>query len=107
VAWAADPSIELIEVRKIWDEAPHNAFTDLIRYRDEWFCAFREGRNHVSADGAIRILSSTDGVAWVSAARLTSPIPTCAIEVLHRSGRAADADRDRALHDKTEHTIGR
>jgi hypothetical protein len=26
---------------KIWDGAPHNAFTDLTRYRDEWFCVFR------------------------------------------------------------------
>src|SRR5262249_41969134 len=24
---------ELVEVRKIWDRAPHNAFTDLTRFR--------------------------------------------------------------------------
>lgn len=28
----ADDAIQLIEARKIWDQAPHNAFTDLIRY---------------------------------------------------------------------------
>ena len=27
---------KLIEVRKIWDKAPHNAFTDLVRFKDEW-----------------------------------------------------------------------
>lgn len=28
-----DP-LQLIEVRKIWDRAPYNAFTDLVRYND-------------------------------------------------------------------------
>lgn len=105
VAWAADASIELIEVRKIWDGAPHNAFTDLIRYRDEWFCAFREGQNHVSADGAIRILSSTDGAAWVSAARLTSPDSDLRDPKLSITpdGQLMLIATE-ALHDKTKHT---
>ena len=34
---------KLLEVRKIWDAAPHNAFTDLEYYKGQWFCAFREG----------------------------------------------------------------
>lgn len=69
----AGEGAELVEVHKIWDAAPHNAFTDLIRFRDRWFCAFREGQAHVSPDGAIRILTSIDGVAWESAARIASP----------------------------------
>jgi hypothetical protein len=28
----------LIESKRIWDESPHCAFTDLIRFRDSWFC---------------------------------------------------------------------
>jgi len=63
---------QLIEVRKIWDAAPHNAFTDLIRHRGESFCVFREGKAHVSPDGALRVIVSTDGVNWTSAALLTS-----------------------------------
>ena len=63
---------QLVEVRKIWEAAPHNAFTDLIRHRGEWFCVFREGRAHVSPDGALRIIVSKDGVNWTSAALLTS-----------------------------------
>ncbi|MBM3460293.1 MAG: hypothetical protein FJX77_17375, partial [Armatimonadetes bacterium] len=64
---------ELLEVRKIWDQAPHNAFTDLIRFRDRWWCVFREGQGHVSDDGALRVVSSGDGQSWESAAHLTSP----------------------------------
>ena len=62
----------LVEVRKIWDKAPHNAFTDLVRFKDEWFCVFREGKGHVSPDGALRIIASKDGKDWRSTALLTS-----------------------------------
>jgi hypothetical protein len=57
----------LIEVRRIWDKAPHNAFTDLIRFADTWYCVFREGRGHVSPDGALRVIASPDGRTWNSA----------------------------------------
>jgi len=69
---APRPQAELVEVRKIWDQAPHNAFTDLIRFRDRWFCVFREGQAHVSDDGALRVITSEDGEDWTSAALLTS-----------------------------------
>src|SRR5437868_13120886 len=69
---ATDPKAELVDVRRIGDAAPHNAFTDLVRHRGHWFCTFREGQAHVSPDGAIRVLHSADGVKWESAARLTS-----------------------------------
>jgi len=62
---------EIISCQKIWDAAPHNAFTSLVWFRDQWFCAFREGAGHVSPDGAIRILRSGDGSTWQSAARIT------------------------------------
>ena len=62
-----------VEVRKIWDKAPHNAFTDLVRFRDRWVCAFREGAGHSSLDGKIRIIASPDGRTWESAALLPSP----------------------------------
>ena len=73
VAGAGEPARpELVEVRKIWDRAPHNAFTDLARFRDRWYCVFREGQSHVSPDGAVRLLTSADGTAWESAALLRS-----------------------------------
>jgi hypothetical protein len=51
----------LISVKKIWDQSPHNAFTDLVRFQDRWFCVFREGEGHVSPDGALRVITSQDG----------------------------------------------
>lgn len=65
--------IELVgNAQKIWDAAPHNAFTDLVRFQNEWFCVFREGAAHVSPDGALRVISSTDGENWKSVACLTN-----------------------------------
>lgn len=64
--------IRLVEVQKIWDRAPHNAFTDLIRFKDRWFCVFREGQKHVSPDGALRVICSDDGKQWQSAALITA-----------------------------------
>lgn len=55
----------LVSVERIWDRAPHNAMTDLIRYKGEWLCTFREGGNHVyDGDGSITILQSHDTFEW-------------------------------------------
>jgi hypothetical protein len=66
-------TMRLLESRLIWSDAPHNAFTDLHRQHDRWYCTFREGAAHVSPDGAVRILDSEDGVVWRSIARLAVP----------------------------------
>lgn len=63
--------VELLGVKKIWDQAPHNAFTDLIRHDGAWYCTFREGSGHVpGTDGKVRVIKSADGEAWESAALL-------------------------------------
>ena len=72
VATAGDPKPVLVDVHRIWDRAPHNAFTDLVRFQDRWYCVFREGKGHASPDGALRIITSEDGKHWESAARITS-----------------------------------
>jgi hypothetical protein len=64
---------QLIDLRKIWDQAPHNVLTDLIRFGKTWFCVFREGSSHKSPDGRIRILSSRVGLTWKAAALLSCP----------------------------------
>jgi len=69
----AQKELELLSVRKIWDRAPHNAFTDLIRFQNRWICVFREGARHVSPDGALRVITSADGSEWESAALIESP----------------------------------
>lgn len=56
-------------VAKIWDAAPHNAFTDLVRWNDRFYCAFREGQKHVHGDdGRVRVIASDDGKSWESVA---------------------------------------
>lgn len=62
--------MKLLDVQRIWNRAPHNAFTDLLRFNDRWYCAFREGQAHASADGVGRILVSDDGNRWEPAAEL-------------------------------------
>jgi hypothetical protein len=62
---------ELVSVTKIWDQAPHNAFTDLVRFKNRWICTFRESDMHVyGINGRIRVLESDDGHTWRSAALL-------------------------------------
>ncbi len=56
-------SVELLDCFKIWDDAPHSAFTDLV-WKGHFICAFRQGRGHVSTDGRIRVIYSPDGENW-------------------------------------------
>jgi hypothetical protein len=65
--------VELLSVRKIWDHAPHNAFTDLLRAQDAWWCTCREAEEHGHVPATIRILRSTDGIEWTSVAELNEP----------------------------------
>jgi hypothetical protein len=69
--WAAEPQATLVGKKVIGESAPHNAFTDLIRYDHRFFCVFREGQEHVSPDGKLRVLTSTDGDTWTSSALLS------------------------------------
>lgn len=64
----AEPTV--VSVQKIWDQGDHNAFTDLIRHDDTWYCVFREAAGHVKGDGGIRIIASADGESWESRALL-------------------------------------
>lgn len=64
------PQAELVSVQKIWDKAPHQAFTDLTRFQNLFFCCFREGNAHVGGDGIIRILISSTGDNWVDYATI-------------------------------------
>lgn len=66
------PAGPVRSVVRVGESAPHNAFTDLVRWQDRWWCVYREGQAHVSPDGAIRVLVSEDGQRWTPAARLTS-----------------------------------
>lgn len=69
---SATPS--LLGVWKIWDEAPHNAFTDLCYFNDYWYCVFRESDEHEQGKhGTIRLIRSSDGQKWDSVAHFVDP----------------------------------
>ena len=69
----AEIALHLVDVQMVWDQAPYNAFTDLIKYNGTFFLAFREGSNHYeSRDGVTRVLQSSDGKNWTSAAVVSS-----------------------------------
>ncbi len=61
----------IVSVQRIWDEAPHCAFTDLARFRQRWYCAFREAEDHVGSLGRIRVIASADARSWSSVALFT------------------------------------
>ena len=63
-------SAKIISVERIWDQAPHSAFTDLIRFQDQWWCTFREAEDHGSSIGTVRVIVSGDGERWEPAAVL-------------------------------------
>lgn len=69
----ADPLIEGVviwDVSRISDRNDCRVeLTDLIRFEDAWYCAFREGEihhNHPSGRG--RVIRSSDGETWASVA---------------------------------------
>ena len=66
----SDATPEILSLRKIWGQAPHSAFTDLLRHENRWWCTFREAPDHGASIGTLRVLCSADGENWESAAAL-------------------------------------
>lgn len=62
----SDFDLKVLTVKKIWSSESHNAFTDLVLYKNNWYCVFREATTHKSFDGKIRIISSSDLNSWQS-----------------------------------------
>ena len=70
-ASASAAGLELLRVARISGDAKHSAFTDLVRFKDAFYCAWREASSHVSADGKLRVVRSTDGTNWTPVALMT------------------------------------
>ncbi|MEX0884595.1 MAG: hypothetical protein WDZ72_14085 [Cyclobacteriaceae bacterium] len=59
----AEQTIGSDSVIKIGNEAPHCAFTDLIRFNNSCYCSFGEASSHVrGTDGKSE--SSNQGMVW-------------------------------------------
>lgn len=56
--------LKLKDVRRVDYDAPHNAFTDLVRWKDEWYLTFRAASTHTSADGKVMLIRSPDLETW-------------------------------------------
>lgn len=67
---SAQTPVQPREVRKVYADGKHNAFTALIRFREQLWLAFRTGEGHNSPAGDIIVLKSADGRAWKEALRL-------------------------------------
>ena len=66
-----DARFTLESVERIWAEAPHSAFTDLLQVDDRLYCVFREGDGHVGGvDGRIRVIVRDGRGPWRSLAVL-------------------------------------
>ncbi len=49
---------------KVYGDGKHNAFTDLVRWRNAYYLCFRHGASHLSMDGEIRVMRSADLKTW-------------------------------------------
>lgn len=60
------PSVEVLSTRRIFHNGEHNAFTDLCRFRNEIYLAFRScpDGHMVHPTSSILILASSDGKQW-------------------------------------------
>lgn len=71
----AQPSLELEGVEKVWDQGPHNAFTDLRKFQGKWVLAFREAAAHQGGvkGSKIRVLVSDNASEWKTATTIEDP----------------------------------
>jgi len=56
--------MQLESVDAIYHDGRHNAFTDLVQWKDRYWVCFRNGSEHRSLDGAIFVISSLDLQDW-------------------------------------------
>lgn len=59
-----------IRITRVWDKEKHNAFPDLVQFKDYFYITFREGANHVGNEnnGKVRIVRSKNRKDWESVA---------------------------------------
>ena len=65
---AVKPEVEnpICSIRTLVRDGHHNAFTNLVRWRDELYLTYRRSSGHAQGDGDIILLRSKDGQEWKS-----------------------------------------
>lgn len=60
------PKVKVANIRRVFHNGEHNAFTDLVRFRDQFYLAFRScpDGHMVHPSSSILILASTDANEW-------------------------------------------
>jgi len=69
---AADtPSVKVTSIRRVFHNGEHNAFTDLVKFKDRFYLTFRScpDGHMVHPSASVIILSSTDARSWEQAHR--------------------------------------
>ncbi len=56
--------LNLKEVRRVYYDGMHNAFTDIAEYKGKYYVCFRNASGHILEDGKIYVLSSEDLINW-------------------------------------------
>lgn len=74
-AAGAPATVSVENVRRVFHNGEHNAFTDLIRWRGKFWLAFRScpDGHAVSSTASVIVLSSTDAKTWTPAHRFSVP----------------------------------
>lgn len=73
---ASAPAVRAENIRRAFHNGEHNAFTDLIRWRGEFWLTFRSSPDGhgVYDSGAVVILASSDAKNWRQVHRFTVPL---------------------------------
>ncbi len=75
-AQAAEPAVEVTNVRRVFDNGEHNAFTDLVRWQGRFWLTFRScpDGHMVHPTSSILVLSSEDALQWEQEHRFSVPL---------------------------------
>jgi hypothetical protein len=71
-AVADEPPVEPTSVVKVFSDGQHNAFTALVRWKEAYWLAFRNGPSHGYGEADIVVLRSSDAEQWTEALRLNT-----------------------------------
>ncbi len=69
------PDVRIVSVRRVFDDGPHNAFTDLCRFQGRYYLTFRNcpDGHGVHPTSSIIVMSSKDAESWEQVHRFNVP----------------------------------